>query len=788
MSDTAPGRPSAGQQRGIIEAFSRAINREASVLSQRPDLLWQQLYNRLQWDYESVQQTLAPEVQRRAAPGARPWAWLRTPIPESSALIRTINAQHAIWGCAITHDGSSIVSATAGEAQVWDLRTGRERAMLPARRHQEFFKACAVAPDGSFVVLGCDDHTLRIFDTATWKERTRLQGHTGSIITCAVSPDGSFIVSAAEQDERIIVWNVLNMGEAPVVLSHPSPVRACAISFDASFIVSALAGGVLTIWDVGTRQTRASFQAHYRESHMLDWGDAGDCGVSPDGSFVVSCGFDRTLKIWDTETWLEQATLRGHSAAVTACTVSPDGTFIVSASADHTLKIWDVGVWQERGTLQGHADSVWDCAISPDSRCIVSGGKDGTLRIWDVHGSSAPVTAPVHGSGVTSCGYNRQGSLSVSASYDETLRLWDGETAQAVRVLHAQTAVTACAFTPDGGHIISGELTADPLFGSLTLWSASTGRQLWRSRERHSGHRGHELNLPLVTVTVSPDGSFIVSAAYGDDRVIIWNAADGTLRQVLSGPTDHGADTCAISPDGSFVVSRGQGCALRVWDIATRQERQTLQGHKNNIQACTVSPDASFIVSASSDNTLKIWDARTGQERLTLAGHTDGVDSCAVSPDGKLILSGSRDHTVRTWDANTGGELVNIRLPGEINAVGLHPHRPQAVVGDSAGNLHLLTLLNIAYGPIYVTPVRSGDRLTIQCPRCQRFMAADDANLGQSGSCAHSDCGCPLRVNPFVIAVSKAERAAAASTSTASPAEAPAASIHRRGWRFWKRG
>jgi hypothetical protein len=33
----------------VLEALSRALRREAHALLRRPDLLWQQLYNRLRW-------------------------------------------------------------------------------------------------------------------------------------------------------------------------------------------------------------------------------------------------------------------------------------------------------------------------------------------------------------------------------------------------------------------------------------------------------------------------------------------------------------------------------------------------------------------------------------------------------------------------------------------------------------------------------------------------------------------------------------------------------------------
>ena len=51
----------------ILKTFSRALSREVHVLTQHPELLWQQLYNRLQWEGEAVEQVLAPELDKRCA-------------------------------------------------------------------------------------------------------------------------------------------------------------------------------------------------------------------------------------------------------------------------------------------------------------------------------------------------------------------------------------------------------------------------------------------------------------------------------------------------------------------------------------------------------------------------------------------------------------------------------------------------------------------------------------------------------------------------------------------------
>jgi len=47
------------ERRAVLDAFNTAIGREAHNLQPRPDLLCQQLYNRLQWADKPVVGSLA---------------------------------------------------------------------------------------------------------------------------------------------------------------------------------------------------------------------------------------------------------------------------------------------------------------------------------------------------------------------------------------------------------------------------------------------------------------------------------------------------------------------------------------------------------------------------------------------------------------------------------------------------------------------------------------------------------------------------------------------------------
>ena len=60
--------------------------------------------------------------------------------------------------------------------KIWDAATGAERATLTG--HTSDVTACAVSPDGTWIVSASTDDTLKIWDAATGAERATLTGHT----------------------------------------------------------------------------------------------------------------------------------------------------------------------------------------------------------------------------------------------------------------------------------------------------------------------------------------------------------------------------------------------------------------------------------------------------------------------------------------------------------------------------------------------------------------------------------------------------------------------------------
>ena len=140
------------------------------------------------------------------------------------------------------------------------------------------------------------------------------------------------------------------------------------------------------------------------------------------------------------------------------------------------------------------------------------------------------------------------------------------------------------------------------------------------------------------SIAFSPNGGRLASGS--DEIVRIWNTATGELEDELEGHTDP-VESVTFSHDGHFIVSGSWDKTVRIWNTATCETTNMLMGHMNAVTSVAISRDDKFVVSGSDDKMVRIWDTETGKLLHELEGHADMVTSVAVSPDCQHIASGS---------------------------------------------------------------------------------------------------------------------------------------------------
>ncbi|KAJ7301120.1 hypothetical protein DFH08DRAFT_120895 [Mycena albidolilacea] len=205
-----------------------------------------------------------------------------------------------------------------------------------------------------------------------------LNGHRDSVTSVVFSPDGTCIVSGSD-DNTVRVWDAETQTKVGAPLEgHKNRVTSVAFSPDGTHIVSGSYDNTLRMWNTKTQtQIGAPLEGHTST--------VGSVAFSPDGTCIVSGSDDNTVRMWDTKTQTQiGAPLEGHKSSVTSVAFSPDGTCIVSGSNDNTVRMWDTKTQTQIGApLEGHKSSVTSVAFSPDGTCTISGSSDKTVRMWD---------------------------------------------------------------------------------------------------------------------------------------------------------------------------------------------------------------------------------------------------------------------------------------------------------------------------------------------------------------------------------------------------------------------
>jgi WD40 repeat protein len=549
-----------------------------------------------------------------------------------------------IQSVAFSPDGSKIISGSFDKTiRVWDASTGIEM-LPPLRGHNHRINSVAFSPDGSTIISGSDDNTIRVWDAGAGIEMLPpLRGHDYWINSVAFSPDGSKIISGSS-DRTVRVWDPSTGIEIlPPLRGHDDEIRSAAFSPDGSKIISGSNDKTVRVWDASTGiEMLPPLRGH---------DDLISCVTfSPDGSNIISGSKDKTVRVWDTSAGIEMLPpLRGHNDWVSCVAFSPDGSTIISGSDDKTIRVWDASTGIEMlPPLWRHDDEIRCVAFSPDGSKIISGSFDQTIRVWDAStGIEMLPSLRGHEDWIDSVAFSPDGSKIISGSDDNTIRVWDASTGiEMLPPLRGHDSwINSVAFSPDGSKIISG--SGDK---TIRVWDATIGIEMVPPL------RGHDSEIN--SIALSPDGSKIISSH--DKTIRVWDASTGVEMLPPLRGHDSWINSVAFSPDGSKIISGSGDKTIRVWDASTGIEiLPPLRGHDNSISSVAFSPDGSKIISGSEDKTIRVWDASTGIEMFPpLRGHDSYVRSVAFSHDGSTIVSRSEDKTIRVWDASTGIEMV----------------------------------------------------------------------------------------------------------------------------------
>ena len=149
-------------------------------------------------------------------------------------------------------------------------------------------KSVAFSSDGTQIVSGSNDYSVRLWDVLTGVEVKVLKGHTSSVFSVAFSSDGMQIVSGSN-DNSVRLWDVSTGAEVKVLKGHTHSVNSVAFSSDGMQIVSGSFDESVRLWDASTGAEAPESE----DDHGV--ASSGSVTLSRDGTQIVSGSNDQLM-------------------------------------------------------------------------------------------------------------------------------------------------------------------------------------------------------------------------------------------------------------------------------------------------------------------------------------------------------------------------------------------------------------------------------------------------------------------------------------------------------------
>ena len=725
-------------KQSTIESFQKAVDQASFVLKENPELVFPQIYNRLQWS-AGGEGLLKEKIESGRNMYRNPWFHIISRPSLSERLLRTLSGHtEAVGCCAFSPDGKKIASGSSDNTiRIWEVASGRELYSLEG--HTNRIESCIFSSDGKRIFSWSEDKTVRVWDIGKGKELFRispenpgdfcldgkaavcikdkitlevsnfirgesivLEGSPEKIISCALSPNGKF-AAAPCTDQRIRIWDLqtgkifktLNGFSGRVHLSVFSPDGRRFISVNSDRDIGWSRFPTFSLSFSG-KVVFTSYDDRVKLWDIDNWAEIAQLKgsfffFSPDSRCIAAIANKKEILIWDSETGREIAALKGHTDKVEAVTFSPDGMKVATASWDKTLRLWDGKTGEQLAVLEGHTAWVMDCVFSPDGKIIVSAGFDKTLKLWETASGKEISTLTGHASSIAACAFSPDGQLIVSAGADKTLKLWRAEGEQELLSGH-KDKVNHVQYSHDGKWIVSSSADA-----TLKTWDAESGQEL----HTFSGHK-----RDVLTFSISPRGGMILSGSI-DKTLKLWDSRTGEVLDTLVGHKDAVSD-CAFSPDGKRFVSASWDKSLRLWDGENGKELADLHGHKFSIYNCVFSPDGQYIFSGGSGD-FKCWDSETGKELEDFDANIAGISALSFSPDGKYAVTKSYKHSLTVWEVESWSEISHFM--GHTESVQDFSFSPDGKKIVSCGGTQDMLKSDIKIGELKLWKAESGEEL-----------------------------------------------------------------------------
>jgi WD40 repeat protein len=373
--------------------------------------------------------TYPSQIYHLVLPFSPSSSWLHTYYAaEHLGVVKVVKGLPAGWGTcsrAVRLDGTPqalaywkdtlAVGFQSGDIIILNALTGSQVAVLSG--HTDWVRSLTFSPDGTSLVSGSDDNTLRLWDIQTGGVVKTFHGHTNQVHSVSVSPDYVMIASGSS-DKTIRLWDI-QTGECHCVIGQQEQVYHVIFSLTNPQHLISMSGNIIQQWDINGHPIGPVHKC----SHTA---------FSTNGTHFVSCrGKVVIVQNSNSGAIVAECPVLKKKTNFTCSCFSPNGR-LVAVAIGATVYVWDITGSDPLliETFNGHLDTVTSLNF-PSPSSLVSASKDKLVRFLQIGGQSTdpvagdPNSTPSTPASIDFVSLQSKNGIAVSSDSDGVMRVWD---------------------------------------------------------------------------------------------------------------------------------------------------------------------------------------------------------------------------------------------------------------------------------------------------------------------------------------------------------------------------
>ncbi|KAG6819744.1 hypothetical protein H0H93_009091 [Arthromyces matolae] len=331
---------------------------------------------------------------------------------KTNSIVTVIDSASTVLSLAISSTQQSIFlsGSSDGIITIRNSNNFKEIGRLSGSGEAAAVKSLAFSSEGSRVVSGFLDGTIRVWNTSSRSCTTEYRGHSGPVECAKFTPDGKHILSSSA-DRTIRLWEAGIEG----VWGSKDHVMVVQIPNHVEHIVSGSTKGKVGLWNIDNGSLVYEVDVHQGTIYSL--------AFTSDDKLVASASADHTIAVLNVNDGSTVTVFKGHTDEVYTVQFSSADTLLVSASPDGQVILWNMSTKTRKRTLT-HTVGFGVASFSPDDRLICCGTLDGEIHIHDVETGEQLANLNEYPSPILWVLYSPDGQWLAAWFEDEAVKVW----------------------------------------------------------------------------------------------------------------------------------------------------------------------------------------------------------------------------------------------------------------------------------------------------------------------------------------------------------------------------